>query len=243
MPRLHHSLRHRAERLVNHLDPGTSPRVWLHAGAWLFIAASLLALGWIAAAGGEGHVFGAHAGGVTHTAWGLTYHGTAGSILLWTQIILVTLAVLGTLLPIRKARRLGHMVLIVWAGMWTIGAWKLALVQPFSWGITAGVVTVLFGCTLSRAFIGRRATPRWNDHVPAHDTPEPPRDEAPDATPKRDVSKQIEAWVHQGAATVKDLARRAQPTVRATGQRIAHASRAGYTAVRDSLRAPAANNS
>jgi hypothetical protein len=52
------------------------------------------------------------------TAWGLTYHGATGALLVIVQFVIVTLALLAAHYSSAAGRIVGLIVLVAWAGLW-----------------------------------------------------------------------------------------------------------------------------
>lgn len=238
-PNLH--LKERTERVVNRLDPGSDWRAWSRFGAWFFAIVSLIPLLGIALSDtATGEFFATTVDGARHMIWGLNYDGAFGPALLWSEIILISAAIVSTLLPIRKARRWGHGLLIAWAGLWTLGAWQLAMVSPTGWGMQAIVMTALCGCTIHRALAGKRSKyvpsvpPTPKKETPSVDEP----NHAPDAEPADEAERlnRAQRFVQQGVDSAKDVTRRSMPVVKKAAVRVADASKAGFRAFRDQFK-------
>lgn len=136
------------------------------AGASFFAIASLIPLLWLMLEGpsetGTSQVFGTNINAAEHSVWGLTYSGTAGTLLLWMEIFAVIAANVMTLLPHRfggvlpqtltRLRRIGHGYLTGWAGLWMLGAMHMASISPGFWTLQAIFLSALFACTVYRAF-------------------------------------------------------------------------------------------
>ncbi len=126
------------------------------AGAWFFAVGSLITLVVLIASGWPG----AHAtmastttGGKTYNAIGLTYPGAIGAVWLWSQACIVFAAIVLSVLPGNRLRRIGHVILVAWSALWFANAvWLPAL--DGAW-VVASVLGALFGslflCTLIRA--------------------------------------------------------------------------------------------
>lgn len=129
-------------------------------GAWLFAVGSLFPLAWLIwfSNGGflaVGHVFSTHINGQDVTMPLLSYSGLAGFLLIWSQVLLVSAAILLAAFPRYvplRWRRLGHAMLAGWNTLWVIGAWKLAWVDP-SFLMQSLFLTALLACTMYRAFV------------------------------------------------------------------------------------------
>ena len=100
-------------------------------GAWFFIVVSLAHLAWAIAAksgspGGLVTLYQTSVGDEVYRAWGLAYHGWSGLLLVLFQAAAVTTAAVLTVLPFRRGRRIGHTVLVLWAGLWLTDLTALA---------------------------------------------------------------------------------------------------------------------
>jgi len=172
-----HLSRDAVRKTIDAANPGWTKRQWALAGAWFFIGASLMPLVWAAVVepADSVRILGTSVDGRQHAVWGLAYEGATGRALLWFELLAVGAAALATLLPIRRFRRLGHLTLIGWAGLWTIGAWGLATVSPGEWGPGALLLSALLGCTIFRAVDSKRR----RRVVTFRKTPEAPMEPAP----------------------------------------------------------------
>jgi hypothetical protein len=120
--------------------------------AWVFLIGSLLPLvvlliaagGWV---GGErATVFETTTAGRTISAWGLTYEGAAGSLLLWGELLLVAaaLVIVGRTSNL-LLRRASLIVLIAWAALIAANIWWLRL--EARWDVLpAAPIWVTLGC-------------------------------------------------------------------------------------------------
>lgn len=83
-------------------------------------------------------------------AWGLTYLGWRGAVLTLVELVLVVGASCAARTRSRVFRSIGHLVLILWAALWTANAFYV-----FADG-TFGLVYVMpffFACTCVRAML------------------------------------------------------------------------------------------
>ncbi len=129
---------------------------WSTIGAWFFIAFSLASVGtalvrqW-ADPSGTTRLY----GDAEYGTWGLTYAGVIGVLLALVQIATIGSAAIASTLPRERLRRLGHRILMAWAGLWWLNLAWLAFadpgVSPFS---RAAFMTTLFGATVYRATRG-----------------------------------------------------------------------------------------
>ncbi len=95
-------------------------------------------------------------------AFGLTYYGGSGQLLAGGQIVLVLLSLWMSTRGVALIRRLGHVGLIGWAGLWVGNAvWFMTLAPMPVTRAVAWVLALLFACTVLRAVFN------WNGrHVP-----------------------------------------------------------------------------
>jgi hypothetical protein len=152
------------------LNPGWTLRQWALGGAWFFALASLFPLFWVASEGSAGRVFGAtDAAGVDHGILLLNYSGFLGATLLWAEIIALIAAIVFTVLPLRRAKKVGHGYLIAWSAWWTLGTAYLAAYSPLAFGIQSLLLAALFACTVYRATDALRRRPIDEATEPAID--------------------------------------------------------------------------
>ena len=135
-------------------------------GAWLFALGSLFPLLWLvndgAAEGGK--VFATTVGRHEYTIPLLTYRGGIGMLLIWAEILAVAGAFILTAAPRvpLKLSRIGHGVLIAWSALWSLGTWRLSVIDPGFWTLQALFLSALGACTLWRA---------WKNWTPAAGSP------------------------------------------------------------------------
>jgi len=154
------------------LNPGWTLRQWALGGAWFFALASLFPLLWVASEGSAGRVFGVtDSAGVDRGILLLNYSGFLGATLLWAEIIALIGAIVFTVLPIRRARKIGHGYLIAWSAWWTLGTAYLAAYSPVAFGIQSLLLAALFACTVYRATDALRCRPIGDTSEPAIDEP------------------------------------------------------------------------
>lgn len=141
-------------------------------GAWFFIVASVLHLAWVIGVkipdpGGVTKLYHTVVDGVSYDAWGLTYDGTPGLLQALLQLVVVGAATFATVLPsrwrpLRKMRRVGHVVLIGWAGWWALNLlWLTSVDMQLDSVLQSGLLSALLGCTIWRAICG------WTAESPA----------------------------------------------------------------------------
>lgn len=204
-------------------------------GAWLFAIGSLFPLLWLINDGAaDGHVFGTTLAGHTYTIPLLTYSGGIGMLLIWAEILAIAGAFILTAAPRvpLKLARIGHGVLIAWSALWTLGTWRLSVIDPGFWTVQALFLSVLGACTVWRA---------WKNWTPASAAPSP---SSPDATePKADDNYFSEAPPASPAAApetsmptrqqIAEALERARVAAVAASRKIAIGVRAGINAARN----------
>ncbi len=134
------------------------------AGAWVFALGSLGMLAWALwdfwpSLTGTFQVMGT----TTHTALGLTYQDFNGTVLLIFEALLVGSAIVMSVLPLWRVRRVGHVLLILWVGLWAANAGWLASIDESGRLIRILFASVygMFGlCTIIRAARGWRLPQR-----------------------------------------------------------------------------------
>ena len=124
--------------------------------AWFFIVVSLLHVvfaAWVKLGdpGSTFRVYHTIVNDVSHDAWGLTYSGFLGLLLVIFQLLVVSGAAVASMLPqpgLLRWRRIGHVVLTGWAAMWMLNFIRLAGIDhaPISI-VQATLLCLLFGCT------------------------------------------------------------------------------------------------
>lgn len=144
-------------------------------GAWLFAVGTLCGLVWFISQGWPGSgrttIVSTSVGENRYHGIGLTYTGMPGTILLWSEALVLLAAIVLSVLPRTPLRRIGHGLLIAWSALWVAnfvwltvvgGTWMLL------WTIWPILLGVLFLCTLYRAARGWRARPSGHGQpVPA----------------------------------------------------------------------------
>lgn len=133
------------------------------AGAWFFIVFSLASLAWVTVAklGDPFSVvslYQAEISGRELHAFALSYAGVVGLFQVLAQLALVSAAVIWTLSAKPARRRIGHLVLLIWAGIWTLNLLVLAGIQPRLDSVCqVPLMMTLLGCTVYRAARGGKA--------------------------------------------------------------------------------------
>jgi hypothetical protein len=134
-------------------------RVLAVGGAWFFAVAS----GLYAAGAGASLLFspnasstlyGTYVEGERYEAIGLTYDTPAEHLLAGAQAILVFACLVLSTRRRLALRRIGHIGLILWAGLWLANMIRFLSVEHLPITIiTAVIIGVLFACTVLRAVI------------------------------------------------------------------------------------------
>lgn len=134
-------------------------------GAWLFALGTLATLVVLATlhwpiATTQTRIASTTTDGHTYDAFGLTYIGVGGAVLLWTQVILLLSAIIVSTRSATWPRRAAHVMLVSWAALWLANGLWLPLMDEGN-EVTAlavgGVLGALLVCTVYRA---RRRWPR-----------------------------------------------------------------------------------
>ena len=96
------------------------------------------------------------------TAWGLTYVGWSGAAIALAEVIAVVWALAASRSRKIHWRVAGHLALILWAGLWTLGAFHVFSDGTFS---LIYVLPVFLACTLLRAALDPVTRRGWG-HPP-----------------------------------------------------------------------------
>ena len=153
---------------------------YLIGAAWFFVGFSLLNLVWVVGsklgdAAGPTALYQTTVGDETYRAIGLTYSGVIGILWAMLQGGVILAAAAATFLPWRitdKQRRIAHVVLCNWAGLWTLNLmWLASLDHGIDSYARVAIMAVLFGCTGYRAACGwpgkkQLDTPALSDDEP-----------------------------------------------------------------------------
>jgi hypothetical protein len=126
------------------------------AGAWIFALGTLATLVFIAWARWPGtdntsHIMGVAVNGETYAGLGFRYEGIPGTVLVLAEAVYVAAGIVLTILPWRRLRRIGHVMLLAWAGLWLGNAVNIARLGGPIWFLWIGLLGLLFLCTLLRA--------------------------------------------------------------------------------------------
>ncbi len=109
--------------------------------------------GWIAT---EATVFTTTIDGRLHEAVAFTYRGATGSILLWVELLCVSAALVVSFGGRPWARRVAHVLLLVWAGLLFLNAWWFVLASGLQM-LRGAIVVVTLGtiAVIARAVAAR----------------------------------------------------------------------------------------
>ena len=149
-----HLSRDRIRKFAHTANPGWTRRQWLLGAAWFFIAFSVVRLVTaIAVTSADPSASVAMVGGEDFSMPLLTYSGGLGAIWAWLQTMIVAAAAIFTLTPVSRFRRIGHAVLLAWAGFWALGFFALTAVEGgFAPIVQSIAMTGLLACTAYRAW-------------------------------------------------------------------------------------------
>jgi len=220
-------------------------RPYVLGAAWFFVAFSLVQLAWVVStkwgdpAGLTSLYMATTTTGETIHPWGLGYEGMLGLLVACVQFSVVGTAAIMSVLPTLRWRRLGHGVLIGWAGLWMLGLMKFAGADPAfdSFG-AAALSSVLFASTVYRALPRKRpaetpvATVEFDLGFAPESEPQPASRRA----------RAITAARRLGARALRMLDRSVQRVKPAAQKAARHARNAALTAsrkVRNSVPPPA----
>ncbi|MEE9130282.1 MAG: hypothetical protein V3T84_09705 [Phycisphaerales bacterium] len=149
--------------------------------AWFFVIFSLLNLVWVVGSklgspAAPTSLYQTTVGDETYRAIGLSYSGVVGMMWAMLQGGVILTAAAATLLPWRitdKHRRIAHVVLCNWAGLWTLNLmWLTSLDHRIDSFAQAAIMSLLFGCTAYRGACGWSGKNRLDSSVPSQDEPE-----------------------------------------------------------------------
>lgn len=149
--------------------------------AWFFVVFSLLNLVWVVGSklgspAGPTALYQTIVGDETYRAIGLSYTGVIGMLWAMLQGGVILTAAAATILPWRitdKQRRIAHVVLCNWAGLWTLNLmWLTSLDHRIDSYAQTAIMGLLFGCTAYRAACGWSGRKRLDSSMPSLDKPE-----------------------------------------------------------------------
>lgn len=135
------------------------------AGAWVFAIGSLVTLIFIVWARWPGtdsvsHIMGVTVDGKTVAGLGFRYSGIPGTVLAIGEALCVAAAIVMSILPGKnRIRRIGHVMLVAWSGLWLVNGVNAARLDGgILWMLLVALLVLLFVCTLFRAARGWRLT-------------------------------------------------------------------------------------
>jgi hypothetical protein len=125
--------------------------------AWVFAVGTLGALVWIGwmhwpGTGSACHLMWVRIDGQPYGALGFHYKGVAGLVLIITEAVVLLSAIVMSVVPRRRLRGIGHVLLVIWAGLWlgnAVGITRLGGGPIFILWI--GLLGLAFLCTAVRA--------------------------------------------------------------------------------------------
>ena len=130
------------------------------AGAWIFAVGTLAALVGMAWARWPGtdstsHIMGVSVEGETYAGLGFRYVGIPGTVLILAEALYLAAGIVLSVLRRNRLRRIGHVMLVAWAGLWLGNAVNIARLSDDFWPIVwIGLLGLLLVCTLLRAACG-----------------------------------------------------------------------------------------
>ncbi len=98
--------------------------------AWLFATTTTLGVAGamvlcIARPDSTHRIMGTSVGGVVKSSWALTYAAWPGALLALSQVIIVAAALCASITRKTPHRQIGHTILIFWAALWAINAFRV----------------------------------------------------------------------------------------------------------------------
>jgi hypothetical protein len=128
--------------------------------AWVFALGTLGALVFVAwmhwpGTGSASHIMWVRVNGQEYGGLGIQYKGVAGLVLVIAEAVGLLSAIVMSILPRKRWRRIGHVLLVVWAGLWlgnAVGIAQLGGGPIFALWI--GLLGLAFLCTVIRAVRG-----------------------------------------------------------------------------------------
>ncbi|MHC4218191.1 MAG: hypothetical protein ACYSU7_07000 [Planctomycetota bacterium] len=130
------------------------------AGAWIFAVgtlATLVFIAWVRWPGTDNisHIMGVTVDGEPYAGLGFRYEGIPGTVLALVEALFVAAGIVLTVLPRNRLRRIGHVMLVAWAGLWLGNAVNIARLGGGAILVLwIGLLGPLFLCTLLRAARG-----------------------------------------------------------------------------------------
>ncbi len=129
-------------------------------GAWIFAVGTLAALvgmAWARWPGADStsHIMGVSVDGETYAGLGFRYEGIPGTVLILAEALYLLAGIVMSVLPRTRLRRIGHVMLVAWAGLWLGNAVNIARLGGSSiFVVWIGLLGLLLVCTLLRAACG-----------------------------------------------------------------------------------------
>ncbi len=128
--------------------------------AWVFALgtlATLVSIAWARWPGSDStsHIMGVTVDGELYAGLGFRYEGIPGTVLILAEAMYLLAGIVMSVLPRKRLRRIGHVMLVAWAGLWLGNAVNIArLGGGFIFVVWIGLLGLLFLCTLLRAARG-----------------------------------------------------------------------------------------
>jgi hypothetical protein len=129
-------------------------------GAWIFALGTLATLVSVACVRWPGtdstsHIMGVTVNGELYAGLGFLYKGVPGTVLILAEALYLAAGIVMSILPRNRLRRIGHVMLVAWAGLWLGNAVNIArLGGGFIFVVWIGLLGLLLVCTLLRAARG-----------------------------------------------------------------------------------------
>ena len=128
-------------------------------GAWVFALgtlAMLVVVAWSRWPGTDStsHIMSVTVDGEVYAGLGFRYVGIPGTVLVLAEALYLAAGIIMSVLPRNRLRRVGHVALLAWAGLWLGNAINIAQLGGFIWVVWIGLLGLFFLCTLLRAARG-----------------------------------------------------------------------------------------
>jgi hypothetical protein len=93
--------------------------------------------------------------GETYAGLGFRYVGIPGTVLVLAEAMYLAAGIVLSVLRRNRLRRIGHVMLVAWAGLWLGNAVNMGRLEGgFIWVMWIGLLGPLLACTLLRAACG-----------------------------------------------------------------------------------------
>jgi len=102
-------------------------------------------------------IMGSSVGGVVKSSWALTYAAWPGAMLALGEVIAVVAALWASITRKTPHRHIGHLILVLWAALWTINAFRAFPDGDFNL-IYWMPLSLLCTCTRAAANLAKTAT-------------------------------------------------------------------------------------